>query len=198
MIKSFSFSESEIINNCLQLYTEGTFDCDLTYGLGNIYKSSPDPVHKFDINPSSPDVIKHDFAQCLGLKLYRSIVFDPPFFATNHIIMKRFGSYPNIECLLQSYSKAIYNISLQLKDRGNLFFKCQDVTNGKRNFILHSWIISECLKHNMICLDIFILLSKNRFTNLSVAQSHSRKFHCYWIVFKKLSPGDIKKVKHLI
>ena len=85
LVKSISFSQTEIINWILQLHaSEHKIDCDPTYSKGLFYKNTgiEEPEYKFDLEPQFDDVIKCD---CRSLPVddesFNSIMFDPPFLA---------------------------------------------------------------------------------------------------------------------
>ena len=58
-IKSFSFSQDEILSDILHLYVHAeTYECDLTYSIGVFYRHLPQPSLKFDKYPQSNDVLE--------------------------------------------------------------------------------------------------------------------------------------------
>ena len=190
-MKTYSFSQHEILRNIIRLYVpRGKFDMDPTYGHGGFYKSGvPKPICAYDIKPRDPRVRKGD---CTRLpqanNSVRSIVFDPPFLPgmkSGSIMKKRFGtigSTLDIEDMYLSSLREFYRI---LKPGGVLVFKCQDYVNGKQQKILHNTIINLALVLNFEVLDLFILLAKSRPYNSSRIAVHARKFHSYFIVFRK-------------
>lgn len=82
LIKSISYDQEEIINGIMQLQGIARFDVDPTYSKGVFWKNIVEPVHKFDINPQTPDTTQ---ASAMDLPLesnsINSIMFDPPFLA---------------------------------------------------------------------------------------------------------------------
>lgn len=57
-IKSFSFSQDEILSDILRLYVHTeTYECDLTYSVGVFYRHLPQPTLKFDKYPQLDDVL---------------------------------------------------------------------------------------------------------------------------------------------
>lgn len=84
-IKSFSFSQDEILSNILHLYARSeTFECDLTYSIGVFYKHLPQPAMKFDKYPQSEDVRPLEEAYNLPDNSLSSIVCDLPFIVRGH------------------------------------------------------------------------------------------------------------------
>ena len=62
VIKSFSYSNTEILKNINSLFLDNKgFELDPTYSKGNFYKNFPKPKYKSDINPHFKDVIQADF-----------------------------------------------------------------------------------------------------------------------------------------
>lgn len=209
MVKSVSYSQEEIIKWILNLYTEDNrIDLDATYSLGNFYKKTGiiEPDYKFDIDPKYEDVILGD---CRNLPLKDESIgcqmFDPPFLATtgnslkssdsNNIITKRFGYYSNEKELHQMYIDSMKESYRILKEGGILIFKCQDKVSSGKQYLSHVFIINEAIKIGFYPEDIFILLAKNRIVAdwQLKNQKHSRKFHSYFIVFRKTS----KNVKYV-
>lgn len=91
IIKSISYDQAEIIKNTLLLHsTSGHIDVDPTYSKGIFYKNTgiDEPTYKFDINPICEDV---KYADSRHIPLEDSSVevemFDPPFLATNGILI---------------------------------------------------------------------------------------------------------------
>lgn len=199
IIKSISFSQDEIIQDIIKLYNHGeSFDLDPTYSKGNFYRNIAQPKYKSDIAPQSDDVHKHD---CRELPFeddeISSIMFDPPFLATtgkslslnddSNKILKRFGYMSSEKELYKFYTDSMAEFARVLKKDGLLVFKCQDKVSGGKQYITHNYIINEAEKLGFVCEDIFILLVKNRIiADWQRNQKHSRKYHSYFIVFKKL------------
>lgn len=204
MIKSINYNQSEILSDIIKLYIpSGKFDLDPCYSKGVFYKDGtvPEPILKFDYNPikGCPFGDSRDL-ESFGIKnnSLNSIVFDPPFLATkgpslsktddNNKINKRFGVYPTELELWTFYKESIQEFSRVLKKDGILVFKCQDKVSSGKQYIMHNEIINECKTQGFECEDIFILLAKNRLVaDWQVKnQKHARKFHSYFLVFKKV------------
>lgn len=201
MVKSISYSQEEIIKWILDLYVPNkTIDLDATYSIGNFYKNTgiDSPVYKFDINPQIDNVL---YGDCRDLPIKDESIncqmFDPPFLATtgkslslndnNNIINKRFGVYKNEKELHQMYIDAMKESYRILKNDGILIFKCQDKISSGKQYLSHVFIINEAIKIGFYPEDIFILLAKNRIVAdwQLKNQKHSRKFHSYFLVFRK-------------
>ena len=199
IIKTVSDNQTEIIQNILKLYAPNGIDCDPTYSLGKFYDNTgiKPPQYKFDINPQLPDVVPAD-ARHLPLtnQSINCLMFDPPFLATtgsslnnpsnNNKINCRFGVYPNEPALHQFYQDAIIEAHRILKPNGIFIFKCQDKVSSSKQYLSHVYIINKAVEYGFYPEDIFILTAKNRLiANWQKNQKHARKYHCYFIVFRK-------------
>ena len=215
MIKSISFDQQEIIQNIIKLYIPSEqIDVDPTYSKGNFYSNNKisQPKYAFDLIPQKENVIKAD---CRNLPLetesINSIIFDPPFLATtgpslnsndkNNIINKRFGVYSNEKELHQMYYDSLKEFWRILNPNGILIFKCQDKISSGKQYMSHLYICNMVEKIGCYIKDLFILENKTRITaNWQKQQKHSRKYHCYFIVFekpllkRKISYSEIEKV----
>ena len=199
IIKTVSDNQTEIIQNILKLYAPNGIDCDPTYSLGKFYDNTgiKPPQYKFDINPQLPDVVPAD-ARHLPLtnQSINCLMFDPPFLATtgsslnnpsnNNKINCRFGVYPNEPALHQFYQDAIIEAHRILKPNGIFIFKCQDKVSSSKQYLSHVYIINKAVECGFYPEDLFILTAKNRLiANWQKNQKHARKYHCYFIVFRK-------------
>ena len=195
LIKSISYSDTEILNNINHLYLDNKgFDLDPTYSKGNFYKNFIQPKHKSDLIPRYDDVEKSDFTKTkFNNNSLNSIIFDPPFLfrdriSENNSLMERkssFSYYKTYEDLLNSYNDAIKEFSRILSKNGILVIKCQDMSDNK--FYPTHIEVYNLAKDYFNIIDLFILLSNGkRVYNPNLKQRVSRKFHCYWYVFKKI------------
>lgn len=199
IIKSVSCDQAEIIRNILHLYAPNGIDCDPTYSIGKFYDHTgvQKPIYRFDINPQLPDVVQAD-ARNLPLRdeSINCVMFDPPFLATkgpslttsnsSNKINKRFGVYPDEPSLHGFYKDALIELYRVLKPNGILIFKCQDKVSSGKQYLSHVYIINQAVLSGFYPEDLFILIAKNRIiANWQKKQKHARKFHCYFIVFRK-------------
>lgn len=200
MIKSVSYSQSEIIKNILKLHCPEGIQCDITYGNGSFYKDIEPPSLKSDLDPQSNGVLK-----CCSTNLpyennsIKSIMFDPPFLTYikagrehNSLMAKRFGGYWRYEELEDHYSKTAREASRVLEVGGVLVVKCQDVIHNHKMHCTHAKMIGWCESASFRILDLFVLPAKNRLPlpekqgERKRSQKHARIYHSYFLVFKKL------------
>ncbi len=188
-ILSVSYNQHEIIQNILDLNCEGkNIDCDPTYSRGNFYKHGIEkPKHCFDINPQKSFVIQVSLNKLpLENDSIEVLMFDPPFVCGTGIIRSRFSSFKNIPELLKLYESSIIEFNRILKTKGILIFKCQDVVNGGKNYLIHFNVINLAVKNGFKAKDLFILFKHFRIIDPNIKkQQHARKFHSYFLVFEK-------------
>lgn len=191
-ISSISFSQDEILRDIVTLYVPNGIEVDCTYSIGRFYKYIKQPKHKFDLFPQKPDVIKASSEQLpLEDLSIRSLMFDPPFIAAHSVesedyhLEKRFTIIKGIKNLHSMYAKSIIEFGRIIKKRGVLIVKCQDCVYGRKNYFNHIFIHDCAICAGFNPIDLFILLARSRFIG-SGEQFHSRKFHSYFWVFKKL------------
>ena len=197
IIKSISYSQDEILNDIITLYVSGeTFDLDPTYSKGVFYRNILAPKWKFDLYPINEYILQSDAKDITRDKVNNepisSIMFDPPFLGGSKkkgkdgIIKKRFGYYKNIPALWAWYKECLQTFYTLLEDDGVLVFKCQDSIECSKQFLSHIEIINMALQIGFYPKDLFILLAKNRIIGKTHRkQQHCRKYHSYFIVFKK-------------
>lgn len=192
MISSISYDQHEIIQNIIDLHLGGKdIFCDVTYGSGSFYKKGINqPVSCIDIAP------KFDFVHpidCRELPFpdgsVESLMFDPPFLQTTgkgSIIKDRFGSYPTMVELQLMYSKSIREFSRVLKKKGVLIVKMQNTVMSGKQWWNVDWVNSSAAVSGFKKIDEFILLAKHRMEQHNLKkQRHARKYHCYFLIFKK-------------
>jgi hypothetical protein len=193
LVKSVSTETSQVLRWIHELYLPHGIDLDCTYRVGSIYSGTElRPRIKSDINPRGRDTLSADFMR-LPFKdnSMRSVMFDPPFFASSGggrgTLGNKYGFYMTINDLWSAYRIGLAEIYRVLKLYGVLVMKCQDFVYGRRQYIIHADIINYAQNINLSVRDIFIRVSDHvSISPNQVNQIHARKFHCYYIVFKKL------------
>lgn len=196
VIFSLSFDEKKIISSIIFLYNNGEpFDLDPTYSKGRFWEGLPQPVHKFDLYPQTPDTRQ---ANSNNLPLFDgsvgSVMFDPPFVVKNTKrdgavlgkIEKRFFGYPTMDALWEHYYTSLKEFYRILKPGGIVAFKCQDTVTGGKNYPIHATVIYYAIIHGFEFEDIFILGNSNIMLAPNLEnQKHARKNHSFYIVFRK-------------
>lgn len=195
IIKSVSYSQTEILQWIMALYCPNGFDLDPTYSKGNFYKNIVEPKYKFDISPG-PGIAAGD-VRFLPIKseTLESAIFDPPFLGAvpvqkskgrSNIIKRRFGAYKGFDALWSMYRGAMSEFFRVLKNNGVLVVKCQDGVNDHKQYLSHVEIINTGLQLGFYPKDLFVLLAKSVIIGGNHhRQEHSRKAHSYFLVFQK-------------
>jgi len=165
------------------------FEADITYSKGNFY-TDKQPKYKSDLIPLYPDVIQDDSRLLLHCAMFNSIVFDPPFLfrdrkaVNNDQMCKRFSYFKNYNLLCEMYIDSLKAIYRRLNPKGYLFFKCQDMTDGKF-YCTHNFVINISKELGYELKDIFIKVSKNKLQADAKQQNCGAKIHSYWLVLRK-------------
>lgn len=203
VIKSISFDQFEILNNILDLHC-GTrqISADFCYGHGGFYKQGlPEPLIKFEINQALSEKHGAICADCTQPILAEDsqdiIILDGPFgiasgpsldenIAGRNITPGRFSCFPTGAKLFEFYEKAILQAHRALKPKGYLIQKIQPVVGCAKQWPTHVHSINVARTLGFYFLDEFILLAKARPISGKIKkQQHARKFHCYFLVFRK-------------
>lgn len=197
IIKSVFDDQDELLANMVRLHSSGVIDVDPCYGRGIFYRHTLEPPpFRFDINPRVAGVAQADIRNLpLDDATARAVMFDPPFldgaFTARRKLAgnmaNKFGSVPGqTKDLLVFYREAMTEIRRILVPAGILYFKCQDIVDGRRNFFTHVEIYNAALELGFRGRDFFLLLAKSRPIQHNLyKQVHARKFHCYFWVFEK-------------
>ena len=195
MIKTIGTDQYEMISDILKLHNDSnSIECDVTYSKGVFYKNGvlSEPKYKFDLYPQTQDTIKANANNLpLSDSYLNSLMFDPPFLAgytkkPTGIIGERFHGFPYIRDLWKWYDECIFEHYRVLNKGGVYIFKCQDTVSSGKQHLSHVHIINRAEEVGFYTKDLFILTAKSRMIGHNHKnQQHARKFHCYFIVFKK-------------
>jgi hypothetical protein len=192
LIRSYSFDQVSIIRSIIELYIPaGRIDLDPCYNRGGFYKSGeiPVPYYKFDIDPiygAVGDSRNLPFQN----KTIKSVIFDPPFITYSGNVKDKmtntFGSFRTYKDLHEMYCSSFQEFYRIMLPAGILIVKCQDSTIGPAFVsIVTKSVINPCEELGFKQIDMFILLSKQRIENRTKTQRMSRKYHSYFVVFRK-------------
>ena len=192
-------NDGKILKALSDIHLKGKwFDLDCTYSKGNFYTETKQPTLKSDIKPEFQNVIKADSRKLDFVKdnSLESIVFDPPFLfrkrksENKDKMSKRFSYFDTYDELKEMYSDSLKCFSKKLKRNGYVFFKCQDMTDG-RFYCTHFAVIQMARENGFELKDIAIKVTKNKLQKDAKQQNCVAKIHSYWLVFKK--KGNIEK-----
>lgn len=197
LVTSVGYDQDEMLRDILQLHIpSGRIDVDMTYGYGGFYNRIERPLHCFDLDPKKPEAMKAD-SRALPLPdaCVKSVMFDPPFVVTNHVgseeylMGQKYGGYRTQEEMMEHYGSSIREALRILRPNGILIVKCQDQVSGRRNFSVQRMVMNMAEECGFRWVDVFILIARNRFIGSFKKQSHARKFHSYFLVFRKKRGG---------
>lgn len=185
--------DGEVLTAFSDIFLKGEwYDLDCTYSKGVFYVKTRQPAMKSDLMPIDDSVIQGD-AQKLDWiddASLKSIVFDPPFLFRNRAsenndkMCARFSYFKTYEDLQEMYRNSLRAIQSKLTRRGFLFFKCQDMTDGKF-YCTHNWIINEAESMGFTLKDIAIKATTRKLQRRAKQQNCVAKVHSYWLVFQK-------------
>lgn len=199
VVKSIQNSDRDVLKSVLQLYKpmnmvgEVGFDLDPCFSTGKFYEDVKLPIEMYDINPSLDFVQQNDILNGIPLSSNSigSVVFDPPFmFGThgqtkNNIMTKRFTMFDSWGKLELMYKKSLQEFYRVLRKGGIVAFKCQDYTDS-RTTLTHCYVHNWALEIGFKVEDLFIMAFKGgRVWNSNLTQKHARKYHYYWLIFRK-------------
>ena len=185
-------TDEEILKALSEIHLKGNwYDLDCTYSKGVFYKNIEQPKIKSDLFPINEDIIKSDSQNLYFIENNKinSIIFDPPFLfrnrkaVNNDKICGRFSYFKSFDELILMYENSLKEFMRVLKPRGYLFFKCQDMTDGKF-YCSHNEIINIAEKLGFELKDIAIKYNKNKLQADAKQQNCVAKVHSYWLVFK--------------
>ena len=190
MIRSVNDDQHQIIRDIMSLEDIERFDLDPTYSKGQFYKGIPEPVTRMDIEPRYPVVQKADVRNLpLPSESQESIMFDPPFIAGGagaSTMAQRFSSFKTVKHMWRFLEESMTELTRVLAPQGTLVVKCQDLINGRTQYLTHYELITYALERGLYPKDMYVLTAKSRPIRENIKkQSHARKYHCYFLVFKK-------------
>lgn len=195
LISSVSDSQDEVLNNILRLYvSNGFFDCDVTYSIGGFYKHIPQPIMKFDKYPQLDDVKPLAEFRKVEDGTLQSIVMDLPFIIRNGggstlsscKIATRFNYFESTEEMYAVNDEMLELCSTKLAKKGVLIVKTMDVIFAGKQHWMANFLTSKATSMGLELVDMFILVSKSKLLRSDgCVQHHARKFHSYFLVFRK-------------
>lgn len=192
MLKSVFDNQDELLQEMVAFYAPQGIDLDPTFGNGCFYKKLKKPRIWGDIKSHAGFGLLDARKLPFGSGTIDSIMFDPPFLPGESpkktgIINNRFGWFKTIKDVWKMYGDSLQELERVLMAGGVLFFKCQDVCNSGKQWWSHVWIINKATELGLQLEDLFVLTVKHRLTDRRwKTQRHARKFHSYFLVFRKV------------
>lgn len=190
-IPSVFSSQEELLAAIMQLHCPDGFELDPTYSKGIFYRGAvPQPRLRFDLAPQVNGVGQADCRQLpLDGESIASIMFDPPFLhhhGKDSRMGNRFSSMPSQRELRDMYADALTEFWRIMRPGGLLVFKCQDVVESGKQILTHCYVWSMAAALGFEDVDLFVLLAKRRMIGWNHGnQKHARKYHSYFLVFRK-------------
>lgn len=191
-----SDNQHEILNNILRLHVKRKqLDCDFTYSIGCFYNHLPQPVHKYDKYPQVEGVLPLELAYKLEDNKLHSIVVDLPFIIRNNKggksintckIANRFNSFNSAKELYDANDSILSLAFDKLEKRGILIVKTMDVIFAGKQHWISNYVTNKATELGFEMIDLFVLIAtKKMLRSDGCIQHHARKFHSYFLVFKK-------------
>lgn len=188
-IKSISYSQTDILSWIMKLYNSGKpFECDLTYSVGNFYRHIPQPQYKFDKYPQHEGVQPLSEADLLDDGYFNSIVFDLPFLVSQGAtskIKERFTYFESVGDIYRANDEMLERSHRLLKEQGLLVIKTMDVCHGNKQIWISDYVIRKAEELGLELIEKFILLSNLRLFARTHQQRVARKYHSYFLIFRK-------------
>ena len=184
-----SGQKTDILSCIMKLYNDGKpFDCDLTASKCIFWKSLPKPQHLYDKYPQVSGVKPLPEADLLPDECFESIVYDLPFIVSSGAMSKmkeRFTHFENIEELYAVNDEMFERSYRLLKKNGILIVKTMDISHRNKQVWVSDYIIRKAEEKGMEMIERFILLSNLRLFSVTHKQNIARKYHSYFLIFKK-------------
>ena len=102
---------------------------------------------------------------------------------------RKYGGYKSLAELREHYSSSIHEFARVLKRGGILIVKFQDQFHGRMNYAIHREVMAMAEEAGFRWVDLFVLIARNRFLGAVKRQKHARKFHSYFLIFKRVNHG---------
>lgn len=186
-------TDKEILKALSDIHLRGKwYDLDCTYSKGIFYQDIQRPKYVSDLYPQFDYCLQDDSTILKNFTdgSLESIVFDPPFLfrdrkaENNDKMCARFTYFPSFQHLIGMYRSSLECFYRKLKPKGYVFFKCQDMTDGKF-YDTHCEIINMAKQIGFDVKDIAIKVSKSKLQRDAKQQNCVAKVHSYWIVLRK-------------
>lgn len=102
--------------------------------------------------------------------------------------MDRFNAFKNQKELEEAYNFLIQQSHRLLFKNGIFVIKCMPTIYGGKQIDTPFLIKKTCLDYGFELIDEFVLIAKSKALHgRHIKQNHSRKYHSFFLVFKKKS-----------
>jgi hypothetical protein len=203
-------TNDDVFPEVLKLYVpKGSTVADVTYGKGVFWKKveKGDYVLKATDAKTGTDCGKLPYEDAT----IDCVVFDPPYMHTpggtahqNHQNFESYYANNGAETTTLKYHEAVLGLYYKgatealrvLKPNGIFIVKCQDEVCANKQRLTHVEIINELTKKDYFVEDLFVLIRNSRpGVSRILKQSHARKNHSYFLVFRKPKPAKTRPQK---
>ena len=164
------------------------FDCDLTASKCVFWKSLPLPVYLYDKYPQLENIKQLSEADLLPDEFFNSIVFDLPFLVSKGAtskIKERFTYFESVDEIYRANDEMLERSYRLLKKQGLLIVKTMDICHANKQIWISDYVIKKANELGFEMIDKFILLSNLRLFARTHQQKVARKYHSYFLVFRK-------------
>lgn len=189
-IRSVSNNQNSILKWIIHLYNDDkTFDADLTASQLAFYKQVQKPSELFDKYPQLDEVRNLSEADSLPDESFDSIIYDLPFIVSHgrtSIIKERFTYFKTIKELYDANDEMLNRAYRLLRTNGVLVVKTMDIVYAGKQYWVSDYVLSQANKKGLELLDKFILVANFKLFSRTHTQHHSRKWHSYFFVFRKI------------
>lgn len=190
----------------MKLYVKSDrYDCDFTYSIGNFYKHIPQPRLKFDKYPQMEGVQRLEEAENLPDNSLNSVVVDLPFIVKDNkfvndksLIINRFNCFEDDKELYAANDYMLELSSKVLAKGGILVLKTMDISSPYGQIWVTNYVCNKAVELGFELVDKFILISSKRYIFYKGEQRHARKYHSYFVVFKKKSDNKLIKTNKTV
>ena len=196
IIKSVSTDQYEILNWILKLYVPaGFFQADFTFSIGVFYRDNkvPLPQLRFDKFPEQCEGVMplEDAERIIDDGTIDSCIVDLPFLVTRREwtktsrIAERFNSFNDFAEATEANKYIIGLAYRKLKKKGIYVMKTQDLFTEGKQLWFHRYVEEWAEEIGFKLIDMFILVAESRMLGKGLNQRVARKYHSYFLVFKK-------------
>lgn len=200
IIKSVSYDQQQILNDIIKLYIpHGYIQADFTFSIGLMYRENkvPVPQLRFDKFPyqgiyADGGVLPLEEAEdIIEEGELHSCIVDLPFLITkrkwteNSKMAQRFNVFNDIDEATEANKYMLGLAYRKLKKKGILIMKTQDLYTEGKQIWMHRFVQEWAEQVGFKLIDMFILIAQSRMLGNGLSQRVARKYHSYFLVFRK-------------